>query len=267
LIHTSKPRVCAVSYLNTVPLVWGLLHGEQRGLFDLSFSLPAECAARIATREADIGIVPVIEVARQNLRIVPGVGIACRGAVRSILLISKVPLSEIQTLAADSGSRTSVALSRIILQKNYGAEPVVVEQPPNLPKMLDGADAALIIGDPALRLNLDEPPFPAIDLGHEWMELTGLPMVFAVWAAHPDFELPDYAEPAFRESARFGARHLDEIVRDEHKRRGVSAALAREYLSRHIVFELGKEERAGMEQFLHYAAALPESLESRKVSV
>ena len=104
-----KPRVCAVSYLNTVPLVWGMLHGATtRTLFDLRFALPSECADQLASGEADIGIVPVIEMARQKLEYFRGTGIACHGAVRSILLISKVPFREIRTLATDSGSRTSV---------------------------------------------------------------------------------------------------------------------------------------------------------------
>ncbi|MDQ6699508.1 MAG: ABC transporter substrate-binding protein, partial [Acidobacteriota bacterium] len=108
-------RVCAVQYLNTAPLVWGMLHGPQRGRFDLSFETPSKCADAVAAGAADIGIIPSIELERQDLTIVPGLGIASVGAVRSILLISKAPASEIRILAADVSSRTSVALSRIIL--------------------------------------------------------------------------------------------------------------------------------------------------------
>src|SRR5579863_7870566 len=126
---TTKPRVCAVSYLNTVPLVWGMLHGtgpdHGREVFDLRFALPSECADQLASGEADIGIVPVIEMARQHLEYFPGTGIACHGPVRSILVVSKVPFREIKTLATDSGSRTSVMLSRVILAEKFGAEPAV----------------------------------------------------------------------------------------------------------------------------------------------
>ena len=117
--------MCAVSFLNTVPLVWGLLHGRQRDQFDLSFCVPSECADRLAAGTADVGIVPAIEAARLGLEPLPGCGIASRGAVRSILLVSKVPPGRIRTLATDSSSRTSVALARIILARRYGVEPVM----------------------------------------------------------------------------------------------------------------------------------------------
>ena len=117
--------MCAVSYLNTVPLVWGLLHSpdeELRATFDVPFALPSVCADQLRSGEADIGIVPVIEMARQKLDYFPATGIACHGPVRSILLISKVPFREIRTLATDSGSRTSVMLSRVILAEKYGVD-------------------------------------------------------------------------------------------------------------------------------------------------
>src|SRR5438552_10889942 len=148
-----KPRVSVVSYLNTVSLVWGMLHGDQRDLFDLSFAIPSECADRLADGRADIGIVPSVELNRQKLAIIRGTGIACRGPVRSILLISKVPFGEIRTLATDSSSRTSVALSRIVLARKYGVEPRLSSQRPHLAEMLEHCDAALIIGDAALVLN------------------------------------------------------------------------------------------------------------------
>src|SRR5579863_2832842 len=147
LIHSLRPRVCAVSYLNTAPLVWGMLHGRQRGAFDLEFRLPSECADRLADGRTEVGLVPVMEMARQGLEALPGVGIACRGAVRSILLISKAPFGRIRTLAADSGSRTSVELARIVLERRYGARPEVRKESPDWEAMLKDNDAALVIGD------------------------------------------------------------------------------------------------------------------------
>src|SRR5438132_9986472 len=108
-------RVCAVSYLNTTPLVWGMLHGPQRGVFELDFQIPAVCADHVASGAADIGIIPAFELTRQDLDTVPGVGIACHGPVRSILLVSSRPAGEIRKLAGDSSSRTSVELARILL--------------------------------------------------------------------------------------------------------------------------------------------------------
>jgi chorismate dehydratase len=245
-----------------------MLHGEQRGLFDLSFAIPAECADRLASGLADIGIVPAVELNRQKLEIIRGAGIACHGPVRSIFLISKVPFGEIRKLAADSTSRTSVALSRVILARKYGVEPEVRSHAPHLPSMLEHADAALIIGDAALILDPEELPFHVLDLGAEWVQMTGLPMVFAVWAARA--ELPPQDPKPFLDSLRFGLEHIDDIARAEHAKVGVSEDLARSYLRNNIVFELGEREYAGLHTFLQYASELgtpAESRPGRKVSV
>lgn len=247
-----RPRVCAVSYLNTAPLVWGMLHGPQRGLFRLDFAIPAVCADRLASGEADIGIVPSFELTRQNLEIIPGAGIACHGPVRSILLISSRPASEIRTLAADSSSRTSVELARTILARKYDARPRFLKHAPDLDRMMQSADAALIIGDPALRIDPARSPYYTYDLGAEWLEMTGLPMVFAVWAARPGIVTPALAE-AFRQSCRYGRERVEEIVASEAQRREFAADLVREYLTRHIVHELTEKDYAGMQRFLEYA--------------
>ncbi len=246
-----KPRVCAVSYLNTVPLVWGMLHGPQRGLFELEFRLPAGCADALASGAVDIGIVPAVEVERLGLRVIPGAGIACRGEVRSILLFSKTPPGEVRTLAADASSRTSVMLARIVLARRYGAEPRIATHTPDLEAMLAAADAALIIGDPALR-SVCPPGCRVLDLGAEWLALTGLPMVFAVWACRPGFD-PAALAPAFLNSCRFGLAHLDEIAELEAPARGLSIETARDYLARRVVLEIGEREEAGMRLFLERA--------------
>ena len=241
-----------------------MLHGEQRGLFELERAIPAECADRLADGRADIGIVPSIELNRQKLDVIPGCGIACRGPVRSILLISKVPLDRIRTLATDSSSRTSVALSRVILARKYGIQPEFRSQPPHLASMLEHCDAALIIGDAALVLDPAELPFHVLDLGLEWVVMTGLPMVFAVWAARAG--LPPQDPQPFRASLRFGTDHIDDIARAEHRNLGISETLAREYLTRNIVFDLGEREYAGLTLFLQYASELESPVETRQVT-
>jgi chorismate dehydratase len=230
-----------------------MLHGAQRSLFELDFRLPAECADRLAEGTADIGIVPSVEFPRLNLELIPGAGIACRGAVRSILLVSKTSPENIRVLAADSSSRTSVMLARIILARRYSAEPRVTSLAPDLPSMLEASDAALIIGDPALRLDPPHLPFLVLDLGQGWVTMTGLPMVFAVWAGRRGFVTPDLAAP-FLESCRFGLSNIDEIVSAEAEKRGISQALAREYLTRNVCHELSEREYQGMRLFLQYAA-------------
>ncbi len=253
---TSKPRVCAVRYLNTVPLIWGLEHSPSlHGVFDLRYELPSVCSDQIARGEADIGILPVMEMARQKLSYFPQTGIACRGPVRSILLISKVPFAHIRRLAADAGSRTSVMLARVILAERFGAEPRVFPQPADLPAMLESADAALIIGDPALHLDPASLPFASLDLGAEWVAMTGLPMVFAVWCGRPEVMRPEY-ERVFVESCRYGLEHVGDIARLQPATRGIREALAREYLTRHIVFELNEKDLEGMRVYLQHALRL-----------
>lgn len=239
-------------YLNTVPLVWGMLEGPQKGLFDLDFCLPSECADRLRDGRADIGIVPAVEVERLGLEVIPGAGIACRGAVRSILLVTKVPPEKVRTLAADSSSRTSVMLARIVLARRYGAEPRFFSHPPDVEAMLAKADAALLIGDPALRVDIASLPHRVLDLGEEWFTMTGLPMVFAVWASRPG--IPGEAlNAAFLDSCRFGIEHIAEIVRAEAAARRIPAERALDYLKHRVVFEIGECERAGMRLFLDWA--------------
>jgi len=242
-----------------------MLHGNERDLFELSFALPSECANRLADSRADIGIVPSVELLRQNLKIIPGAGIACHGAVRSILLISKVPFEEIRSLATDSSSRTSVMLSRIVLASRYGVEPRLSSQKPHLAMMLEHHDAALIIGDAALALDPAELPFHVLDLGSEWTAMTGLPMVFAVWAARA--ELPVQDPMPFLSSLRFGMEHLEDIVRTEQPKLGFSEALIREYLTENIIFELGAREYAGLAKFLEEASKIENAAEARKAWV
>jgi chorismate dehydratase len=245
-------RVCAVSYLNTVPLVWGLLHGPQRDRFELDFQVPAGCAEEVASGAADIGIIPSFELTRMDLEIIPGTGIACRGPVRSILLISSRPAEEIRTLALDASSRTSAQLARIILERRYGTTPNCISHPPDLEAMLRVADAALVIGDPALRIEPARLPYYVYDLGAEWVQLTGLPMVFALWAGRKETVTPEITE-VFRASWEYGRERMEDLVAQESARREFPRELVREYLTRHIVHELGPKEFAGMKVFLQMA--------------
>jgi predicted solute-binding protein len=229
-----------------------MLHGPQRGMFDLEFRIPAECADRMASGAADIGIVPSFELTKQDLEVIPGTGIACHGPVRSILLISSRPAPEIRSLAADASSRTSVELARIVLARKFGVEPRIFAHQPDLEAMLRQADAALIIGDPALRIDPARLPYHVYDLGAEWCEMTGLPMVFAVWAARRGTVTPEVVD-AFLGSCRYGRERLEAIVVSESARREFAPELVREYLARHIVHELTGRDYEGMELFLKYA--------------
>jgi predicted solute-binding protein len=247
-----KVTVSAVSYLNSVPLIWGMLHGKQREQVDLRFSIPSVCAQEVEQGDVQIGLVPVAEVARQQLEIVPGVGITCRGPVRSILLISRRPIREIHRLAVDLSSRTSVQLARVILRERFGVEPELIRAHPDLEPMLSHADAALIIGDPALRLIPDELPYECLDLGAEWFTLTGLPMVFATWAGKPGLPLEQLAAITLG-SYEFGRAAIDKIIEAEYVQRGVTWELADRYLRHHIRYELGADEQRGLQAFYELA--------------
>lgn len=222
-----------------------MTNGPQQGRFDLRFRLPSVVADELESGNVDIGIVPCAELDRLGLNFLPDVGIACRGAVRSILLISRVEPGLIRTLAADTSSRSSVMLARIVLGERYGAEPLLVPRRPDLDSMLAVADAALIIGDPALALDPATLPYHVLDLGEEWFALTGLPMVFAVWAGAAE-RLTDEVRAIFRESCDWGLERIDQIAQEAPQTHGVPADLARRYLTEHIRFRLGEEELRGL---------------------
>jgi predicted solute-binding protein len=248
----NRLRICAVSFLNTCPLVWGLQHGPQKDLFDLSFDIPSVCADRLAAGTADIGLAPVIEAKRQGLDHVSGIGIACNGPVRSILLVSHVPAPEIRRIAVDCSSRTSTALAEVFLRERFGVSPELVPHGPHLGEMLETADAALLIGDPALRFHPDELPYHVYDLGQEWKWMTGLPMVFAVWAARPGVIDPEVTS-LLHASCDFGLGRIEEIIAKEGPRRGFSEELVREYLTHYLQFRLTGEFEKGMRRFLDSA--------------
>ena len=258
-----KHRVGAVSYLNTVPLVWGMLRGPQSEEVELSFSIPSVCARQVHEDAIQIGLAPVAEIARQELEIVPGVGITCLGAVRSILLFSRVPWRQVRTLAADLGSRTSVELAKIILRERYGVKPAVQEMQPLLDEMLLTTDAALIIGDPALRIDPNRTGMEWLDLGAEWFSLTQLPMVFAAWAGKPGIPAERLAAIT-RASYRFGSSRLAEIVEHEHERRHLTRALADRYLRQHIRFEIGPAETRGLQAYWQLAGLRQPMLERNR---
>jgi chorismate dehydratase len=229
-----------------------MLHGPQRDAVAIRFETPSACARAVELGDCEIGLVPVAEIARQHLEVTPGYGIASHGAVRSILLVSRVPLRSISRLAADSSSRTSVELARVILREMYGATPEITPAAPHLESMLETADAAVLIGDAALQIDPYTVQYEVLDLGAEWYALTGLPMVFALWAGKPGSG-SDAAARIFESSYTFGREHIDDIVKLEYERRNVDYELAYEYLTRYIRFEIGEAECRGLETFLQLA--------------
>src|SRR5262249_32073638 len=215
----SPLRISTISFLNTAPLMWDFEQGQRaRELarhFELSYTVPSKCADQLKAGAADIGIIPVAAYATvPELAVIPGVSIAAKGAVRSILLISKVPAEEIRNVATDDSSRTSAALVEVFLRKYVGVSPGFTRQTANLDEMLKWHDAALLIGDPALQAETGG--YYVYDLAEQWQRWTGHPFVFAFWAVRkaalsavpPDLDLAQI----FQRSRDNGLEHIPEIV-------------------------------------------------------
>jgi chorismate dehydratase len=250
----SPLRVAAVSYLNSVPLYWGLIHGPQRNRFEVTFELPSRCSDLLGEGAVDAGIIPSIEYQRiPNLKIVPGLAVASAGPVRSVLLISKCALPKVRKLALTTASRTSVCLTQILLQRHYRIAPRLIPSGPNLEAMLKECDAALLIGDPALASAF--PGLKVYDLADEWRTMTGLPFVFAVWAVRAEAATADLV-PAFQQSAVYAMAHLSEIVEQETARTGLTPELIRTYLTENIDFSLGEKNLEGLRLFYSLAHEL-----------
>jgi len=249
-----KLRIAAISFLNTAPLMWDFEHTELGRQFEIISTVPSECAEMLRTGAADIGIVPVVAYTYiPDLRIIPNIAIAAKGSVRSILLVSKVPLEEVRTVAADTSSRTSVALARVLFHKWMGGAREFTSMPPLLDVMLKCCDAALLIGDPAL--TVDRTRYVCYDLAEEWKRLTGLPFVFAVWAVRAsalqetDLDLAKI----FQQSRDHGLANVDMLAREWASRVGISEQSVRTYLTENIDYSLDDENLAGLELFFRYA--------------
>jgi len=257
---SSRLRVSAISFLNTAPLMWGFDHEELRRQFEVHYTVPAACAQELRAGTADIGIIPVIAYQTiPDLAVIPGVSIAANGPVRSILLISKKPLEAIKTIAADSSSRTSVALCRVLLRKWHDGQRVFTAMEPKLPTMLAENDAALIIGDPALLVDRSE--YICIDLAEEWKKQTGKPFVFAFWAvrkaalAGPGSGRRLDLARIFQTSRDHGLlpENVEKLAREWAPRVGISEDDVKSYLTKNIDYSLDAAQLEGMNLFFQYA--------------
>ena len=256
-----KLRVGIVNYLNSKPLAWGFLKGHHADLFAPSFHPPALVARLLGQGNLDIGLIPSIEVQRiPNLRVLPDMCIAARHEVRSVLLVSRVPIGEVRRVALDQNSRTSATLLRILMRERWGLDPEYLHERPDPDRMLAEADAALIIGDPALRV--DREKYQIVDLAAEWNALTGLPFVFAVWAVRPEVEIPDLPF-YFKSSLRYGLSSLDTLVRESAAEMGLDSSEVRAYLTDNLSFFLRQDEIAALEEFYRRAHAHGMILEPR----
>ncbi len=258
-------RVSAISFLNTAPLLWDFQRGAAQADFRLEYTVPSACAEQLRAGAADIGIIPVAAYhGIPDLVVIPEVAIATKRTVRSIVLVSKVPIDDIRTVAADTSSRTSVLLARLLFRKWHGGDREFTPMAPDLEAMLAKCDAALLIGDPALTVSRSQ--YLVYDLAEEWHRLTGKPFVFAFWAVRREALAQAPAELAriFQQSRDRGLEpaNLAQLGREWAPRVGLSEAEVVSYLTENIDYSLDAENLAGMELFFRYAAEaelLPQS--------
>jgi chorismate dehydratase len=258
-------RISAISYLNTAPLMWDFEHGDAGKLFDISYTLPSQCARELAEGSADIGIIPAAAYTNiPGLKILPDVAIASQRAVGSILLICKVPLDEVRSLALDTSSMTSVALTKVLFAKFWGGNRTFSSADPDLGKMLAEHDAALLIGDPALQIDCSQ--YITYDLAEEWIRFTGKPFVFAFWAIRNSAvgNIPDGFDLSrvFQDSRDHGleSANLNQIVTTWASRLKLDAKTVRDYLTDNIHYYLDPACLDGLRLFYRYAqecGALP----------
>jgi chorismate dehydratase len=273
-------RISIVQYLNTAPLVRGFTHGPLRGKYQLSFTVPSQCAEALRSGQVDLAIIPAIEVQRiDNLVVLPGLCIASKKSVRSLLLISKKPIHDIRRIALDRSSRSTQALIRILCQKHWRISPEFFEADPDLPVMLQQADAALIIGDPALRLALNSEssatrnaagdlqipaefaglssPAPLFlhDIVENWRAFTSLPAVLAVWAARPNAVTPQVVRD-FNDSLVFGAQQLHEISAEASRELHLPAPEILRYFTENIDYTFDDENLHGLQRYFELAAEI-----------
>jgi len=254
-------RISAISYLNTAPLMWDFEHGEAGREFDISYTLPSGCARALAEGTADIGIIPAAAYAEiPGLMVLPEVAIASRRAVRSILLASKVPIEKVRSVALDTSSLTSVALTKVLFEKWLGGGRTFTAMAPDIEAMLEDHDAGLLIGDPALKI--DRARYHTLDLAEEWIRHTGKPFVFAFWAvrgdalreASPSLDLP----AVFQKSRDHGLEgsSLSQIAREWAPRLDLTEADVRSYLTQNIHYQLDAGCLEGLQLFYRYAAEI-----------
>lgn len=252
-------RISAISFLNTAPLMWDFEHGDAGKHFSIEYTIPSACAAALTANRADIGIIPAVTYAEiPGLVILPNIAIAARDHVRSILLVSRKPVDQIETVATDTSSRTSVALLQILFTKFFGGPRKLTPHAPQLENMLQHHDAALLIGDAALEMKAGKEHF-VYDLAHLWRERTGKPFVFAFWAIRLDALARTPRElnlvKLFQQSRDHGLEpeNLRAIAREWSGKLALSEAEIYAYLTENIHYSLDRENHAGLKLFLNYS--------------
>lgn len=257
-------RLGTVPYLCGEPLAAALRQPDAALLVgdavSLSACVPSQLLTELLTGRIDAALVSIGGILpHSELTILPDMAIASRGPVMSIQLYAKKPLDRVRTVALDSSSRSAVALTRTLFAEAWKSDPEFVTLPPDLPSMLAKADAALLIGNPALQTNLrldrGELSFPGLerhDLGKAWDDMTGLPFVYAAWAARPGID-HERLTGVLQRAKTWGIRRINMLAGRGARELGLPQDTADTYLHDAIHFDLGEQEIAGMEHFCRLA--------------
>jgi chorismate dehydratase len=289
LSNLQKLRISIVQYLNTAPLVWGFTNGPLAGKYDLSFTVPSQCAEALRAGAADIAIIPAIEYQRiPGLVVLPDLAIASQNRVRSLLIIAKRPIEQVRSIALDRSSRSTQALTRILAAEHWKISPEFFETEPDLSAMLQRADAALLIGDPALRISVaiekksavspqgravcqaatlgipGAEIFHVYDVVGEWRKYASLPAVMAVWAARPEVITTEVLAD-FAASRKFGLAQIPTICQEAARTLELPQPELELYLRQNIDFSLGEENRRGLARYFHEAAKLGLIVREQKI--
>lgn len=238
------------SFLNARPLIDPIIREEIPHRFKVILDVPSKLSDMMREGKMDIGWIPSIEYARMNdCLIMPDMSISSYKSVKSVVLISKVKIEKLTSVALDTDSRTSVVMLKILLRR-YGIMPEFLPMPPSIPEMMGIADAALIIGDNALRAKKDG--FIVYDLSEEWFRFTGLPFVHALLLVRKGISLGDQREVLFMAREK-GISSVNRIIDEESERLGISKDMCRDYFEKRIIYRLGAEELEGLKTFYFLA--------------
>ena len=247
-------RMGAVGYLNARPLTWAL--DRSPGRWQVRYDLPSVCARLLYDGEVDLGLVPSIEYLRSDqYRFVPGVGIGSRGPVASVALFTRRPIGDIRHIALDTSSRTSIALIRVLCHHRFRIQPDFVPHGPDLAAMVRDYDAGLLIGDPALDADPGLLGVAKIDLGAEWTAMTGLPFVYAAWTGRAG-TVGAEAVRLLQDAQAEGVASYEAIAAEYGRGDDGRTQRALVYLRDNMRYGLGRDEEAGLQTFLDYAADL-----------
>lgn len=247
-----KTRISIVSYLNSKPFLYGLEKSVEAKHFDISLDIPSKVAAKLAYQQAEVGLIPVAGLEDLNeYKIISDYCIGSVGKVKTVVLASEVPLHEVETILMDYQSRSSVLLAKV-LARFYWKREFAWENTCNdfQNGKIKGNTAGVVIGDRVFDI---ENMFPFIyDLSEEWLNFTGLPFVFAVWAAKPGVSAE--FEKEFNRSLKYGIENLEKVITAEQNRYPDVDIL--DYFKQNISFELDKGKKEGMKKFLELARKL-----------